>query len=202
MESPAPISVSTAACASYDSPNESIAALIQYVPFSGTCIRAGKSGRAVIVSDQPVAGFLIFILAYDHSLGQRISASSVPFVTSVLIEPFVTVNITRIISVANPTAASTVFLKPIDGKLGATSASGIISEGAWIALKVRDDTVAVEVNASKPGVYHGRVLINDRAVDYGILVMFTVTNGSISTDVKTVHLMQIFSGPKSGRMQE
>ena len=87
-------------------------------------------------------------------------------------------------SVANPTAASTVFLKPIDGKLGATSASGIISEGAWIALKVRDDTVAVEVNASKPGVYHGRVLINDGAVDYGILVMFTVTNGSISTDVE------------------
>ncbi len=87
-------------------------------------------------------------------------------------------------SLENPKATDVIFLKPIDGKLGTISANAIISDGAEIALEVLDDTVTVDVNASKLGVYHGRILINDGTTDYGILVMFTVTNGSISADIK------------------
>ena len=87
-------------------------------------------------------------------------------------------------SLENPRATDVIFLKSINGRLGTISANATISDGAEIALEVLDDAVAVEVNASKSGAYHGRILINDGTADYGILVMFTVTNGSISVDIK------------------
>ncbi len=89
-------------------------------------------------------------------------------------------------SPANPAVTGTIFLKPIGDGPEKISATVTISDGAKAALKVRDGfiKVDVEVDSSKPATYHGRILIDDGAVNYGIPMMVTVTNGSIGVDIK------------------